>query len=408
MLNAAVIVAALGYFVDVYDLILFGVVRSVSVLEVGVKPDEMLTLGMYPFHSQMIGMLLGGVLWGIFGDKKGRLKVLFGSILMYSLANLANAFVQDIWTYTALRFIAGIGLAGELGAGITLVSEILPKNKRGYGTTIVATVGVLGAIFASLSAQFFDWRTCYIIGGVAGLALLVLRVSVSESKVYKQTHQKSHIKRGDLKMLFGDRKRFARYIQCIFVGAPVWYALGIFMILAPEFGKVAGLVDADGKSLVTSPKAIFYAYIGLTIGDLMSGVLSQIFKSRKKSLSFFIMTTAISCAYFVYRLPTMESPETLYSILIAIGFGAGYWAVFITTSAEQFGTNLRATVATSVPNFVRGMASPITWGFRELIPVTGSYSGAAIAVGVIVIGLSLASLYKLKESFHTDLDFVEG
>lgn len=408
MLNMAVIVAALGYFVDVYDLILFSVVRVPSLRELGIPEKEFLGIGMYPFHAQMIGMLLGGVLWGVYGDKKGRLSVLFGSIILYSIANILNGFVHDIETYSLLRFLAGVGLAGELGAGITLVSEILPKAQRGYGTTIVATVGVLGALFASAMAELFTWRVCFIIGGVAGLALLVLRIKVSESSLFHKGHKSSHVKRGDLGMLLGNPTRLGRYIRCILVGTPVWFALGIFMQFAPEFGKSIGLVDADGHSIVTGAKAVFYAYIGLTLGDLFSGIISQVLRSRRKALFLFISITALSAVTFLVMLPQIKTPQGIYTLLIPIGFGAGYWAVFITTSAEQFGTNLRATVTTSVPNFVRGAAVPITWAFKEILPHVGGLVNAAYAVGAVVMCLSFAALATLKESYHTDLDFVEA
>lgn len=409
MLNLAVLVAALGYFVDIYDLILFSVVRVPSIRELGVPESEFLGLGMLPFHSQMIGMLIGGIFWGVLGDKKGRLKVLFGSIILYSFANLANAAVHDIYTYAALRFIAGLGLAGELGAGITLVSEILPKNKRGYGTTIVASVGVLGALFASTVSELVGWRGAYVVGGVAGLLLLLLRIGVVESGMFNSIHTKGHVKRGSLKMLFGNLQRTLRYVRCVLIGCPVWFALGIFMQLAPEFGVQAGLLNAQGKSLVLGSKAVFYAYLGLTLGDLFSGILSQVLKSRKKSLFLFLTIMTVSCALFLYRLHSFSSPESLYTLLIPIGFGAGYWAVFITTASEQFGTNLRATVTTSVPNFVRGSAVPMIWAFKTLIPALGgSYINATIAVGVVVMSLAFASVALMKESFHTDLDFVEG
>src|SRR6187402_2881858 len=187
LLTPIVIVAALGYFVDIYDLLLFGIVRKASLTDLGIIGDANRDAGEFLISMQMYGMLLGGIFWGILGDKKGRLSVLFGSIITYSIANIANGMVHSVEAYAFWRLIAGVGLAGELGAGITLVAETLPKNKRGYGTMIVASVGLTGAVVANLVYQIFgDWRLCYYAGGVLGLLLLFLRVSVRESGLYKQ------------------------------------------------------------------------------------------------------------------------------------------------------------------------------------------------------------------------------
>lgn len=395
----AVLVAALGYFVDIYDLILFGVVRVESLKELQALrqlpvPDD----GLWILRWQMIGMLIGGILWGILGDKRGRLSVLFGSILLYSIANIANGFVQDITTYGYLRFIAGVGLAGELGAGITLVSESMTKEKRGYGTMIVASVGICGAIAAWFVGTFANWRTAYFVGGGMGFALLLLRIGVYESGMFEQV-KKREISRGNFLRLFWPWARLRRYLAVILVGVPIWYVIGLPISFADKFGKAMGMVD------VPKPKdALLFAYIGLALGDFSSGALSQIIRSRKKALAAYVLMTGLFLVgYFTLG---SRSREMFYAMCGLLGFATGYWAVFVTVASEQFGTNLRATATTTVPNFVRGAVAPMTLSFEALSPSLGVLPGVQI-VGVVTFVLALGSIGLLDETHGRDLDFLE-
>ena len=393
-----VIVAALGYFVDIYDLVLFSIVRVPSLKALGLEGQALIDQGVFLLNMQMAGMLVGGILWGILGDRKGRLKIMFASIFLYSLANLANAAVDTLPAYAALRFVAGIGLAGELGAGITLVAEILHKSVRGYGTMIVASVGVSGAILANLVAKNFDWRTAFVIGGVLGLLLLITRISVAESGMFKQM-EVATVSKGNFLALFTDRGRFTRYLHSILIGIPSWFVVGVLITFSPEFAKSLGVVGA-----VSAGNAVMYCYIGLVAGDLASGLLSQLFRSRRKAiLLFLLITVAAVGAYFV---AAGVSAATFYAICGALGFGIGYWAIFVTVAAEQFGTNLRATVATTVPNFVRGMTVPITMLFQYCRQYFG-LEGGALAVGALCLAIALYSLWRLEETFHKDLDYFE-
>jgi putative MFS transporter len=395
----AILVAALGYFVDVYDIVLFGIVRVESLKSLGVPPEEMLSTGVLLLNCQMIGMLLGGILWGIWGDKRGRIEVLFGSILLYSLANIANAFVPSVSVYAILRFLAGIGLAGEIGAGITLVSELLPKERRGYGTTIVATVGVSGAIAAGLIGDFFHWKTAYIVGGVMGLVLLLLRVSVRESFMFDSIKTESNVRKGDLRLLLGSRERITRYLSSISIGLPTWFAIGIVVTFCPEIGQALGTDEP-----LKAAKAFTYSYIGLALGDLASGLLSQMLRSRKKAIGVF-MSLTLTVALVLLNADGI-SADKYYLGLLALGFFAGYWAVFITTSAEQFGTNLRATVATTAPNFVRGATVLMTLGFEALKGSIGVTASAQV-VGLVVCAISAIALASLRETFSIDLNYLE-
>jgi putative MFS transporter len=400
--NAAVIVAALGYFVDIYDLVLFSIVRVPSLKGLGASGQQLMDDGIFLINMQMFGMLVGGVFWGILGDKKGRLSILFGSIVTYSLANIANGFVTSIEMYAALRFIAGIGLAGELGAGITLVVEVMPKEIRGYGTMIVAGVGVSGAILAYYVAEMFDWRNAYFIGGGLGLALLVLRVGVYESGMFSKVKD-DKTKRGDFFSLFTNADRFGRYIRCVLVGVPLWVVVGILVTFSPEFAVAMGV-----KELVSGGRAIMFCYVGITLGDFLTGYLSQRLQSRKKVLwTFLIFDSVCIAAYFLIgKIFPMPTDNTVYFIALLLGLSSGYWAIFVTVAAEQFGTNLRATVATTAPNFVRGSLVPMTWLFRQFIPGFGMI-GAGVAVSAIAMLIAFICLWGLKETFGKELNYAE-
>lgn len=411
--NLVVIVAALGYFVDIYDLVLFSVERQESLLALGVDKTALKDVGLSLLNWQMGGMLVGGIIWGILGDRKGRLSVLFGSIIMYSLANIANGFVQTVDQYALFRFIAGFGLAGELGAGITLVAETMSKEKRGYGTMIVATVGVFGAVVGGLMGDFIEWKTSYFIGGGMGLLLLVLRIGVFESGMFKSIrHEK--VRKGTFHDLFFSWSKFKKYFSVIFIAVPVWYVMSILITLAPEMVKALGM-PADEAAKVTPGRSIMFAYLGITVGDLVSGLMSQVMKSRKKVIALFLgMTVLCTVAYFTLG---RTSATAFYVIATLIGFATGYWAVFVTTAAESFGTNLRATVTTTSPNFVRGMVIPIAMLFQLIEGLlgggsTGSEGGSAtiisaVVVGIVFFGLGFFALSNLQETFGKDLDYVE-
>jgi putative MFS transporter len=397
-LNAIVIVAALGYFVDIYDLLLFFVVRDPSLKDLGVPAAEMTSVGLMLLDWQMAGLLLGGLLWGILGDKRGRLSVLFGSIITYSLANIANGFVTDITTYAILRFIAGIGLAGELGAGITLVSETMDKESRGWGTTLVASFGVLGAVVAALVGDLLPWRTAYFVGGGLGLLLLVLRFSTYESGMFEHM-KKAHIKGARFRAIFGSLKRTGKFLACIGIGVPIWFAIGLLVGLSKEMSTAL-----QTQAIASGAQAVLWAYLGLALGDFTSGFLSQKLRSRKKAVFIFMGLLALAVGFYfsLAGAPLWE----FYLACGLIGFAAGYWALFVTIASEQFGTDIRATVTTSIPNFVRGAVIPITLAYRALHTDLGVIE-SVLLVGAVCFALALWSLYSLSETFGKDLDYTE-
>ncbi len=394
-----VIVAALGYFVDIYDLVLFSIVRVPSLRALGLSGKDLIDSGVYLLDMQMAGMLLGGILWGVLGDRKGRLKIMFGSIFLYSIANLANGMASSLGAYALLRFLAGVGLAGELGAGITLVSEVLHRSIRGYGTMIVASVGVSGAILANAVARTFDWRHAFIIGGVLGLLLLIARISVAESGMFRTMAKRTGVSRGNFLSLFTSRRRFLRYLNSILIGVPSWFVVGVLITFSPEFARAFGITGP-----VSAGNSVMYCYLGLVLGDFASGFLSQIMKSRKKVVFLFLLLTLGGVV--LYFLQGGRSPAFFYGVCLFLGFAIGYWAVFVTVAAEQFGTNLRATVATTVPNFVRGMVVPITALFLLCRRFFGLEPGALI-VGAVCMIAAFAALAGLEETFHKDLDYFE-
>lgn len=398
--NIAVIVAALGYFVDIYDLLLFGIIRIESLKDLGLSEAALLTDGETILQWQMWGLLLGGIIWGVMGDKKGRISVLFGSIILYSLANIANGFVQTVDQYKVIRLIAGLGLAGELGAGITLVSELTAKEKRGIATSMVAGLGLTGAVAAFFIKENFHWRTCYFIGGGLGLLLLLLRISVFESGMFHEV-KKLNVKRGSLLMFFNNAERFKKYIIAILIGLPTWFAIGVLVTFSSEFGKHMGITEA-----IDPGKAIMFAYVAISLGDIVIGFVSQWLKSRKKALYVFYVITAFFMVLY-FTVQWNGSASQMYWICAGLGFGTGFWAIFVTMGAEQFGTNIRATAATTIPNMIRGMLAvfilPLFQGLRH---VTNFYTGGWISA-VIIMTIGTAAIILTQETFGKDLNYVE-
>ncbi len=398
LFQLAVIVSALGFFVDVYDLLLFGIVRKPSLADLGLSQAEILTQGEFIISMQMVGLVLGGILWGIIGDKKGRLKVLFGSILLYSAANILNGMVVNTSQYALLRFVAGVGLAGELGAGITLVSELLPKEKRGIAAAMIASFGILGAASAFYMKELFIWRTCYYIGGGLGLLLLMLRASVRESSLFNEL-QGSTAVRGNFLMFFTNRDRFYRYMRCILIGLPAWYIIGVLVTFSDQFGIAFGIPDIDPG------KAILYQYLAIAFGDLSVGLLSQRLQSRKKALFIFYGVTIFFITLFF--LQQGGTATSFYLICAGLGYGTGFTVVYITMSAEQFGTNLRAAAAISVPNMVRGALPLILLLFKFTRDLFGSYITGGWITGVLLMVVAVIAAWYTEETFGKDLDFVE-
>lgn len=407
VLNIAVIVAALGYFVDIYDLLLFTIVREPSLAGLGVDLKDtkaVIAASTKIINWQMIGLLIGGIVWGIMGDKKGRLSVLFGSILLYSVANFLTGFVVSTDQYAWARFVAGLGLAGELGAGITLVSELLPKNKRGIGTSLVAGIGLSGAVFAYFTFKFTgqDWRLCYKIGGGLGIVLLLLRISVAESGMFKTVKEQAHVQKGNILLFFNNRRRFRKYGLAILIGLPTWYVIGILVNLSNRFAT-----EFYGANGIESGRAIMYAYAAIAIGDILIGLVSQYFKSRKKALYLFYFFTILSGIYFFSG--NIHNDAAMYGACAALGFSTGFWAIFVTMGAEQFGTNLRATAATTIPNMVRGALPLINMLFKDTFQDSWKWGliQSAIVTGIIVMAISLLAAFFTEETFHKDLDYVE-
>lgn len=400
--SIVVLVAALGYFVDIYDLLLFAIIRVESLRSFGLTPEQITTDGETILQWQMWGLLLGGIIWGMMGDKKGRLSVLFGSIVLYSLANIANGFAETVDQYKWIRFIAGLGLAGELGAGITLVSELTAKEKRGIATSLVAGIGLTGAVVAFIMKENFEWRTCYFIGGGLGLLLLILRVSVFESGMFHQV-KNMEVQRGNFLMLINNRDRLKRYLVNILIGLPTWFVIGVLVAFSSEFGKWFGI-----KETIDPGKAIMYAYVAISIGDILVGLVSQWFKSRKKALYLFYGITALFMILF-FTTQWNGSAGRMYWICAGLGFGTGFWAIFVTMGAEQFGTNLRATAATTIPNMVRGMLAifilPLFQWLRGMEGV--GYVNGGIYSAIIIMAITIVAIFLSKETFGRDLNFVE-
>ena len=394
----AVIVAALGYFVDIYDLLLFNIVRIPSLTSLGLNTEQVNKSGEFIISIQMLGLLVGGIIWGIMGDKKGRLSVLFGSIILYSTANIFNGFVHSVNAYAATRFAAGVGLAGELGAGITLVSELISKEKRGIATSLVAGIGLTGAVVAYFISKTFDWRICYFIGGGLGFCLLILRVSVFESGMYTEL-KASNVSRGNFGMFFNNSNRFRKYIFSILIGLPTWYVIGILIVFSNKFGKEFGIQEG-----IIPGKATMLAYVAISVADILVGFVSHWLKSRKKALYIFYFLTAVGIG--LYFSPINNNANTMYMICAFLGFGTGFWALFVTMAAEQFGTNLRAMAATTAPNMVRG-SLPLTILLFNWLQHYYSYAQSGLITGCIIMAITITAAIFTDETFGKDLNYVE-
>ena len=399
----AVIVAALGYFVDIYDLLLFTIVKKESMYGVGSSDASMLVDSTKVINWQMVGLLLGGIVWGVLGDKKGRLSVLFGSIILYSIANFATGFVHTVNQYALCRFVAGFGLAGELGAGITLVSELLPQKKRGLGTSMVAGIGLFGAVAAYFTYKATnDWRLCYKIGGLLGIVLLFLRIKVAESGMFNQVKQQKEIVKGNFLMFFTNAYRFKKYALAILIGLPTWYVIGILVNQSDRFAKAM-----FGSLTVDSGRSIMFAYAAIAIGDIMVGFVCQYFKSRKKGLLLFYVLSIIGL--FMFFSSYNHSETRMYAICAYLGFSTGFWAIFVTMGAEQFGTNLRATAATTIPNMVRGALPLVNLMFLDLFQKGWGWTiiKAGVVTGIVVMAVTLVAFYFTEETYHKDLNYTE-
>jgi putative MFS transporter len=403
ILGPAVIISALGYFVDVFDALLFGFVRIRSLTDLGYSGEALTNVGINIQNWQMTGMVVGGLLSGVLGDRFGRVRVLYLSVFLYSIASILSGLVQSGADYAVYRFIAGVGLAGELGAGVTLVAEVLPRDKRGLGAAIVAAFGLSGAIAAGFIDRLLpDWRHCYFFGGGLGLALLVLRLSVAESGIFRRIRSQAGVRRGRLADLFNNRDRFGRFARSTLAGCTTWFGMGVLTLLAPEFGAARGL-----SGPVHPGSAIIWFHVGIVLGDVASGLLSQLWRSRLRVMRAFLALQAVLAAWYLFG--PVRTPDHFYALHFGLGFAGGFWAVFVTNAAEQFGTNLRATVATAAPSLVRGLLVPIAWAFKTLKApaVTGSAVTAAGIVGVVCFALAFWALAGLREGFGRSLEFTE-
>ncbi|SFF62026.1 Predicted arabinose efflux permease, MFS family [Fontimonas thermophila] len=394
----AVIASALGYFVDLYDIVIFGVVRVASLADLGLTGDDSTRWGIILLNLQMLGMLVGGVLWGVIADRLGRRFALLATITLYSLANLANAFVTSVEQYAWLRLLAGIGLAGELGAGVTLVAELLPKHRRGYGTTVIAFLGLLGALTASFSGDQLPWRWAYALGGGLGLLVLALRWRVlEESSMFEEQQARGG---GQAQLLLTRPRLLLRYLAVIAVGVPIWYASALFVNFAPEYGRALQL-----PAPLTVSEVLRWQSVGLALGSAMSGIISEWLHSRRRVIAASLAAMAVLTLMLL--LGDGHSVHSYCVIMGLMGLAQGYWTVFLACGAEQFGTNVRATVATSVPNFVRAATVPVTLALGALMPTLGIVP-ATLAIGAVVFALASVALIGLRETYGIDLDYAEN
>jgi MFS family permease len=389
-------IAGLGFMVDVYDVIIFAVVRISSLQSLGVPKEQLLSTGVFLLNMQLTGMVIGGVIWGVLGDKKGRRAALFGSIILYSIANLFNAGVQHVEVYAFLRFLAGIGLAGEIGAAMTIAAEVTPAKYRAYGTAVVAGMGVFGSIIASAVGDLMPWRVAFLTCGLIGTVLLFVRLHMKETAHFDKIKNEKNVQRGSLRLLFSSRDRVLRATRCVLAAVPIWFVFGVLVSFAPE---VDGSHGATG-TISIAQVALSYSF-GETTGEVCSGIVSQLLKSRRKAMLLFVSGSTL-CTIILFA-----APASLYAwICFPLGIFVGVWSVVVTSAAEQFGTNLRSTATTLIPNMVRASVIPITTAFSYLSPYIGA-SKAACLIGMLCYALAFLSISQMKETFGQDLDFLE-
>lgn len=401
LMKPVVIVSGLGYLVDAYDMMIFSVVRTASLTDMGLSGDKLVEAGLQIMNLQMAGLLLGGLVWGMLGDKLGRMKVLFASIIMYSVANFGCGFAQGVADYGVWRFMAGFGLAGEAGAAITIVTESLPKTKRGLGVMLVVACAAMGPLLAGIVGELVEWRHAYMIGGVAGFALLFLRANVKESKVFEHVAHNKKVQRGNLLQFVTNWSLFKRYVCCVLVGVPVWYIIGIQTTLAPEFARSMGVVGA-----VAAGTALSFNFVGTIVGEILCATMAQVLQSRRQSLILWLLLTLGSVLGY-YQLHDVTA-QTFYFYCGFLGISIGYWVSLMAATAEQFGTNLRASATTSIPNFIRGSLIPMNMMFVYLHNKVGySYEQTGLIIGGAVVAMALGALLFMPETFHNDMDFVE-
>lgn len=400
-LRRTIIVSALGYFIDVFDIQLFAVLRVASLTDIGVAPERLATISGYIFNAQMFGMALGAFLWGWLGDRYGRLKALYGSILIYSLGTLACGFVHDPTTYGILRFITGFGLAGETGAATTLIAEMMSPKKRGWGITIISGFGFFGPAVAVLVSWFFEWRETYVVAGLMGFLLLILRMRLVEPLLFQKMRTSDTV-RGSLRLLL-QRRQALTFIRCLLIGLPFLYAWTFLNFFSLELSR-----DVLKTGEVFNQKiCLFLFYIGATCGDIIGGALSQFLHSRRKSIIIlYLFGIAVSALYLAIGPQVKFSVETLYAIYFLLGIGGGGWLLFSTIASEHFGTNIRATTTILAINLVRGFTIFTTFAFQGLSPVTTS-ANAAIIIGSTIYVLAFLALQRLRETHGLDMDYLE-
>lgn len=391
-----VLVVALGYYVDAYDLLVMSAVRKPSLLSLGVPESETLNIGLSLLNYQLVGLMIGGVMWGVIADKYGRKKALFGSILIYSFANIANGYINSVNMYYWLRIIAGFGLAGELGVGISLITENVAKERRTISTAIVSFFGMLGASTGGWFGSIFEWQNCFLIGGFAGLLLLLLRLKVEESVMFNEIKDKN-VSKGNIWMIIKNPKTLLTYFFCTLAGAASILFIGVFIQSTPELGKLFNLN-------ITAGIALIWYYLGASVSEIIAGLLSKLLKERKAPIYIFYAISLLAITNFCVNVP--NSPYFFYLNCLFLGFGLGWWSQLITLSAELFGINVRATAATSIPTFARAWNIPFSNIFKQNIPNLGIVN-SAFGIGVIVVSLAIISITMVKETFENDANFIE-
>jgi MFS transporter, putative metabolite:H+ symporter len=381
-----------GYFIDIFDLVLFSTLRISSFEELKITDPTYWTVVF--FNLQMTGILVGGIFWGKMADIKGRSWSFMGTILVFSIANIINGLTSSLTVYGICRFIAGFGLAGEMGSGIALICEKVPDEKRSLYLGFVSSLGCIGAVLSGWLGDIVYWRYLFIGSGFAGILLTLLRKNLLEPDLFRKTAT-LNIPRGQWKTLFQSPPDLIRFILLIFLGIPMWYIIGILWSFSTEMTSTIGL------NIFTSGQAILWGYVGVWMGDMLMPFVSQFLKSRIFTIQICLIMMLLGVIYlFQFQPHSLLSFQLTH---IFLGFTIGYWAVYATLCGESFGTNIRALTSTSLPSLIRFSSIPMMiiyqYGRDE------NELNIALGMGLTVLCISMITTYFIKDTFQKDIDF---
>ncbi len=401
------LVTSLGNFVDYGDMFMASLVRNDAIVALGIAQtkEAVLAVGLNLESFQAVGFLLGCFTWGIFADKKGRLQVLYISTLVYSLANILNGLLSPEWShvyywYGGCRLFSGWGLSAEFSVAITLIVEYFSVKKRIIGTMLMTGLGFLGVFLVSW-LKFYThilWNEFFIWGGVAGLVLLVFRFAAQESFMFLN-QQTAAIKKGSLMTLLKQKK----YSRQFFL--TVWLVLPIFLVQL--ILKFSPNISQQINSEIISIALVLLIYDAFSIfSDILGCYISYLFNNRMRVLKFYLILIFLALLGFAIW-PPLTTFSWYWVYVPILGLANGYWGLWGTMIAELFGINVRATATTFIVNLSRSFVLILSITFKDL-DLRYGFSISVIVLTLVTCGLAFWSVFKIPETAHKNLEYVEN